>query len=174
MSPASHSSDSSITNPSAPVITPERPDSPAARELIAELDDHLGSRYAAENRHGFSVEKLLRQNVAFFVAWADAHRTQPAGCGGVLLVPAQEHADAFAEIKRMYTRPEFRGRGFGRLMLMHLIAHARDRGHSLLRLETGIHQQEARALYERIGFYAIDPFPPYLPDPMSAFYELRV
>ena len=60
------------------VIAEERPDSPDAVALIGELDDHLGALYASESRHGFSVEKLLRDGVKFFVA-RDGGR--PAGCG---------------------------------------------------------------------------------------------
>jgi putative acetyltransferase len=74
----------------------------------------------------------------------------------------------------MYVRPAFRGRGVGRLMLDHLVAHARQRGLTVIRLETGIHQREAIALYERSGFGRIPPFGPYRADPVSLCYEKRV
>jgi ribosomal protein S18 acetylase RimI-like enzyme len=45
---------------------------------------------------------------------------------------------------------------------------------SLLRLETGIHQKAAIALYERMGFQSIPPFGEYQPDPLSRFYEKRL
>jgi ribosomal protein S18 acetylase RimI-like enzyme len=147
-------------------IAEERPDSPDAVALLAELDTHLGSLYAVESRHGFSVEKLLRDGVAFFVSRDDG---RPAGCGGVLLVGRD-----YAEIKRMYVRPGFRGRGLGRRMLDHLVGYARDRGLTVIRLETGIHQQEAIALYERSGFRRIPPFGPYRDDPVSRCYEKRI
>jgi putative acetyltransferase len=148
------------------VIAEERPDSPDAGALIGELDDHLGALYAVESRHGFSVEKLLRDGVKFFVARDDG---QPAGCGGVLLVSRE-----YAEVKRMYVRPAFRGRRIGRLMLDHLVDHARQHGLSVIRLETGIHQREAIALYEARGFRKIPPFGPYRDDPVSLCYELRL
>src|SRR5437763_13567917 len=97
-------------------ITSERPDTADARALIDELEAHLASLYPRESRHGYSVEKLLREQVAFFVTREDG---RAAGCGGVLFVDRE-----YAEIKRMYVRPAFRGRGFGRLMLDHLVAHA--------------------------------------------------
>ena len=147
----------------AVVMTEERPDSPAAGALIAELDDHLAQRYASESRHGFSVEKLLRDGVAFFVLRDD---DRPAACGGLLLV-GQE----YAEVKRMYVRPAFRGRGFGRRMLDHLVARAAAHGLHVIRLETGIHQREAIALYEGAGFRRIPPFGPYRDDPVSLCYE---
>ena len=80
----------------------------------------------------------------------------------------------YAEIKRMYVRPAFRGRGLGRLMLEHLVAHARAQGLSVVRLETGIHQREAIALYESSGFRRIGPFGPYTDDPVSRCYEKTI
>jgi ribosomal protein S18 acetylase RimI-like enzyme len=74
----------------------------------------------------------------------------------------------------MYVRPAFRGRGYGRLMLDHLANFARSRGVGLLRLETGIHQAAAIALYERAGFRRIPPFGPYTDDPVSRCYEMRI
>jgi ribosomal protein S18 acetylase RimI-like enzyme len=74
----------------------------------------------------------------------------------------------------MYVRPAFRGRGLGRLMLDHLTAHATAQGVALLRLETGIHQHEAIALYERCGFRRIPPFGPYWDDPVSRCYEKAI
>src|SRR5438874_4705930 len=128
----------------AVVINEERPDMPDAVALIDELETHLASLYPRESRHGYSVDKLLRERVAFFVTREDG---RAAGCGGVLVIEG-----AYAEIKRMYVRPAFRGRGLGRLMLDHLIAYAGRQGLTVIRLETGIYQQEAIALYEGSGF----------------------
>jgi putative acetyltransferase len=150
----------------SPIITLERPDTPDAVALIEELESHLASRYPAESRHGFSVEKLLRDEVAFFLL-RDAG--MPAACGGIKLFGTE-----YGELKRMYVRPRFRGRGFGKLMLDHLAEHARRHGVLLLRLETGIHQSEAIGLYERWGFQRIPPFPPYREDPLSRCYEKRL
>ena len=74
----------------------------------------------------------------------------------------------------MYVRPEFRGSGFGKLMLAHLEAHAWAHHIPLLRLETGIYQREAIGLYERMGFHRIPPFGPYTDDPLSRCYEKRL
>ena|SRR5438046_2130566 len=80
----------------------------------------------------------------------------------------------YAEIKRMYVRPGFRGQGLGRLMLGHLAAHIRQRGILLLRLETGIYQSDAIGLYERFGFRRVGPFGAYRDDLLSVFYEMRI
>ena len=74
----------------------------------------------------------------------------------------------------MYVRPQFRGRGFGRLMLNHLADYARSRQLALVRLETGIHKKAAIALYEGMGFKRIPPFADYTDDPLSRCYEKRI
>ena len=148
------------------VIAQVRPDEPDAVALIDELEAHLASLYPRESRHGFSVEKLLREGVDFFLARDDG---QPAGCGGLLMVGRE-----YGEIKRMYVRPQFRGLGFGKLMLDHLADYARHQGVGVLRLETGIHQHAAIGLYEHAGFRSIPPFGAYRLDPLSRFYEKRI
>jgi GNAT superfamily N-acetyltransferase len=132
----------------ATVISPERPDTEDAIALITELEAVLDPLYPSESRHGYSVEKLLRQGVAFFIIRNDGVLV---GCGGVQLFGSE-----YAEIKRMYIRPQFRGRGFAQLMLDHLAEHSRRNGVNVLRLETGIHQHEAIGLYER-AWLQIDP-----------------
>ena len=148
------------------IIASERPDTADAVSLITELEAQLERFYPPESRHGFSVGKLLAENVAFFLLRADA---TPACCGGIKLV-----GDEYGEIKRMYVRPQFRGSGFAKLMLNHLADYASSHAITVLRLETGIHQQEAIGLYERMGFYRIRPFGPYTDDPLSRCYEKRI
>jgi GNAT superfamily N-acetyltransferase len=71
----------------------------------------------------------------------------------------------------MYVRPQFRGLGYGKLLLDHLTDYAREHGMRLLRLETGIYQAAAIRLYEGLGFHCIPPFGPYTDDPLSLCYE---
>jgi putative acetyltransferase len=145
------------------MITSESPDTPDAIALITELEATLEPLYPQESRHGLSVERLIAEAVPFFVLRLDG---VAAGCGGVKLF-----GTVYGEIKRMYVRPAFRGRGFAKLFLNHLSNYAWDQGVRLLRLETGIHQHEAIGLYERTGFRRIPPFGEYKEDPLSLFYE---
>ncbi len=147
-------------------ITPERPDTVDARALISELEAQLEPIYPRESRHGYCVGKLIAEAVAFFLIRNDG---APAGCGGIQLFGTE-----YGEIKRMYVRPQFRGLGFGKLMLNHLADHARAHGIMLLRLETGIHQRAAVGLYERVGFRRIPAFGEYKEDPLSRFYEKHI
>ena len=148
------------------VITKERPDSPDAMQLITELEAHLNPLYPSASRHGYSVEKLVAEAVAFFLT---RHHGVPAGCGGLQLFGTE-----YGEVKRMYVRPQFRSLGLGKLMLDHLADYARGHGIGILRLETGIHQHAAIGLYEQAGFRSIPPFGEYKEDPLSRFYEKRI
>ena len=147
-------------------ITLERPDSDDARTLIEELENYLIPLSPPESRHGYSIEKLLNEQVRFFII---RNNGTPVGCGGVKLFGTD-----YGEIKRMYVRPQFRGLGFAKLMLNHLADYARNHGVAILRLETGIAQRDAIALYERSGFRSIPPFGEYKPDPLSRFYEKQI
>jgi putative acetyltransferase len=149
-----------------PIITRERPDTYDAISLITELEAFLEPLYPSESRHGYSVDKLLAENVAFFVLRAS---DTPVCCGGIELV-----GNEYGELKRMYVRPQFRGLGFAKLMVNHLAEYARARNITLLRLETGIHQREAVGLYEGLGFSRIPPFGSYTDDPLSLYYEKRL
>ncbi|MFN8473077.1 MAG: GNAT family N-acetyltransferase [Anaerolineae bacterium] len=150
----------------AVVITQEAPDSPDAATLVDELEAHLAPLYPVESRHGLSVQRLIAENVAFFVLRTDG---TPAACGGVKL-----YGSEYGEVKRMYVRPEFRGRGFAKLVLSRLEDYTRAQDVDILRLETGIHQQEAVGLYEGAGYHRIPPFGPYWDDPVSLCYEKRL
>lgn len=153
-------------------IRPEDPSTKSARVLIAELDAYLDPLYPSESQHGYDVEKLIGQGVEFFVLYEEG---KAAGCGGVQLYgnPSKPE-DSYGEIKRMYVRPEFRGRAYAKKMLEHLEGVAGAKGYQKLRLEVGISQPEALGLYERTGYYKIPPFGDYWDDPLSLFYEKRL
>ena len=153
--------------PMSIVITEERPDSSDALKLLSELDVELWLHpYPLESRHAFTVDKLLRQGVAFFVARLDG---EPAACGGVKLFDSD-----YAEVKRMYVRPIYRGRGLGKAVLNHLSDYAQQKEISVMRLETGIYQVEAIGLYESWGFQRRPPFGDYKVDPLSVYFEKRL
>jgi GNAT superfamily N-acetyltransferase len=144
-------------------ILEEQPDSPDAVTLIRELDDHLNQLdYPAESRHAFSVDRLVREGVKFVVL---RNRDEAVGCGGVKI------ADDYAEVKRMYVRPQHRGLGYAKQILASLESLARRANVKILLLETGIWQKEAIALYERYGFRRRGPFAEYVEDPMSVYFE---
>jgi GNAT superfamily N-acetyltransferase len=148
------------------IITSERPDTPDAMVLIEELESHLEPFYPQTSRHGYSVEKLIKQGVAFFVT---RRNNVPAGCGGVQFFDLE-----YGELKRMFVRPQYRRLGLAKLMLEHLEAYSLEHEIPLLRLETGIYQKEAIGLYERMGYRGRPPFGEYTNDPLSVFFEKKI
>ena len=147
-------------------ITAERPDTEDARQLLSELDAYLlALDYPPESRHAYPVEKLLREQVAFFVTRYD---NEAAGCGGIQCYPD------YAEVKRMYVRPSHRGNGLGKAMLDHLAEHAQQQKINVLRLETGIYQVEAIGLYERYGFQRREPFSDYEISSLNIYFEKQL
>ncbi len=135
--------------------------------LIAELDAYLFPLYPEESRHGYSVDKLLVQKVEFYVLY---HLGEPVGCSGVQFYSGSD-GSRYGELKRMYVREGFRGKGFARQLLQHIERRVVAEDIALLRLETGIHQPVAVSLYEKSGYYRIGPFGEYQDDPFSIFME---
>ncbi|HKR13570.1 MAG TPA: GNAT family N-acetyltransferase [Pyrinomonadaceae bacterium] len=143
------------------------PDSEDAVKLTGELDAHLWTHpYPPQSRHAFSVEKMLREGVIFFVTH---YEERLAGCGGIKIFDGD-----YGEVKRMFVRPEFRGKGLGKAMLAHLADYAHSKDLDLLRLETGIYEVEAIGLYQGFGFERRAPFGEYVEDPLSVYLEKNI
>lgn len=96
-----------------------------------------------------------------------------AGCGAVRVVKDAD-TEPYGEIKGMFVQPHFRGRGLSKALMEQLEAHVRAQGIPLVRLEAGVHQAEALALYERMGYDRREPFGPHAPDPRLVFMEKRL
>lgn len=135
-------------------------------DLLHQSDAYMASLYPAESNHMVPASALLSPGFEFYLCHAPEGAV--AGCCGLAL------KDGYGEVKRMYLHPQMRGRGFGRAMLDHLIKRAEALGLPALRLEVGIHQPEALALYTACGFTQTGPFGEYLPDPLSLFYEKTI
>jgi putative acetyltransferase len=91
-----------------------------------------------------------------------------AGCAA--LRPA---AGANGEMKRLYVRPAYRGRGLGRRLAEAVVGAARAAGCRALLLDTLPKMAAAIALYGELGFVPRGPYAP-APTPGALFFELRL
>jgi len=79
---------------------------------------------------------------------------QIAGC-----VALHKLEDDTCEMKRLYLRPDFRGKGLGRALAHRIIWEARQIGYQRMRLDTVEPvMKDAVAMYRRIGFREITPY----------------
>ncbi|MBK6472513.1 MAG: GNAT family N-acetyltransferase [Betaproteobacteria bacterium] len=151
------------------VIRRERPDQPEVEALLAALDGYLMSLYPPEANHILDVQALLGADVAFFVA---RDGEQAMGTAAYRRMPGEPETGgvAYGEVKRMYVDPAYRGRRLGVQLLGALEDGLRADGCRLAVLETGRHQHEAVALYERCGYTERAAFGGYPDNGLSVFY----
>ena len=124
--------------------------SPVVQALVAENLADLSERYGGTGDDTpITAADFTPPAGAFLVAVLDGELVASAGW--------RRHGDD-AELKRMFTRPQARGRGVARRMLAAIEASAREAGCRRVILETGDKQPEAVALYESAGYERIPDF----------------
>ena len=146
-------------------VLPTDPASKASSLLIAQSDRYLKSLYPPESQHLESVAALQLPNVTFFGGYFE---NKLVACGAVKVL---EDDCCYGEIKRVFVIEQWRGRGFSKHIMASLEQHLKVLSIRLVRLETGIKQPEALALYASLGYKVREPFGNYRYDPLSIFME---
>ena len=133
----------------------------AVRELFREYARVVGSPICFESFER-EISSLPGEYSCLLVVEESG---QLAGCAALRSI-----GEGIAEMKRLYVRPAFQGRGLGRLLTERIIHEARESGHKRICLDTLPLMGSALALYRSLGFREI---PPYGSNPPEAIcFEL--
>jgi putative acetyltransferase len=147
--------------PTISVVDATHPD---AEELIRQLSEELGTVYGHDGSGAFSPADVAVPRAAFVIAYLN---NQPVACGAIR--PFSDDPTT-VEVKRMFVVPSARGKGISRLILRKLESLASFFSYTSIKLETGIHQHAAIALYEKEGYGRIPCYGKYVTDPVSLCY----
>lgn len=143
-----------------------RPDDLTGADSRALVVRHLKGMHETsppDSVFALDIDALLAPGVSFWTGWSD---------GEIACMGALKQLDAAnGEIKSMRVADAFLGKGAGRAMLHHVMAHARGLGIRKLWLETGSADAfvPALKLYESEGFAFCGPFGDYVENPFSRF-----
>jgi GNAT superfamily N-acetyltransferase len=127
----------------------------AQQREIHEIDGGRGQRFMPDDDSVYLVAVVGGRAVAC-AAW----RALPG--------------DGVAELKRMYVRPAFRGRGIARQLIVAVEEEALAAGRPVIRLETGSHLPASIALYRSSGYLPIPAYGEYAGNPSSVCFEKRL
>ncbi|MBO1254951.1 GNAT family N-acetyltransferase [Alteromonas sp. 5E99-2] len=138
-------------------------------DVIGLLQEHLQDMHATsppESVHALDVNGLKSPEITFFRGTVHG---QLVGCIAIKHLENNE-----AEIKSMRIANEYRGHGYARQLLTHIIEYSKTLNLTRLNLETGSQTffDPARALYFKFGFKTCLPFADYKADPNSHFMSL--
>lgn len=117
-------------------------------------DRHIIDSYFDPQKFAAELEGLpgdfARPNGALLVAEEDG---AIAGC-----VALRRLENGACEMKRMFVRSDFHGRGLGDLLGRAIVDEARSMGYRRMMLDTGPRQREAQGLYRKLGFAQTEPY----------------
>ena len=127
-------------------------DHPDFGRLVTELDAYL--RILDGDDHEFYAQfnktNLLKNALICY------HNGKAVGIGAY-----KEFDPQTAEIKRMYTLPEYRGKGIAKAIVTELELWAKEEGYAVAILETGYMQKDAIGLYQKLGYEITENFGQY-------------
>jgi len=133
-------------------------------ELVKHLDAELAIRDGSEHAYYAQFNKVDAIKHVI-VTYSD---DRAVSCGAI-----KEFEPDAMEVKRMYTLPEYRGKGIAAAVLNELEKWAAEIGCSRCVLETGMKQPEAIRLYEKSGYLVIPNYGQYVGRENSVCFEKK-
>ena len=102
-----------------------------------------------------NIHETYMKNGCFWCLYADALLI---GTVAVRNIKVKNTNKKIAELKRMFIMNDYRGKGYGRLMLDTAIVYSRDNGFAKILLDTRIEHDKAIELYREYGFLEIPAY----------------
>lgn len=132
------------------------------RELFWEYLSWANSKLNEEYQISFDIKDMLENDLEHIqkylppvgLIYLANHDNQAVG-----IACMKKIGEDMMEIKRMYVRPKFRKMGVARKLLELISLKAQEENYSLLRLDTNLFMKAAQALYKKMGFKEINPYP---------------
>ena len=128
--------------------------------VAEQFKEHHGIEISAPG--GLTVREYARRGVDSLASYAPPR-------GVCYLVKVDEEMigmgalrkirDGVGEIKRMYVKPEYRGKGIGRALLNRLLENAEEYGYSRVLLDTAKWMTIAQSMYLSFGFRYRERYP---------------
>jgi putative acetyltransferase len=150
-------------------VSVETPLQDDVRDLVEALNAHMLPLSPLEFQFKMTVEQMAEPDTTVFVARDEDGKA--VGCGALKM-----HDNGVGELKRMFTRPEVRGKRIGSHLVDAIVELARAKGASRLVLETGTGPgfDGAWRLYDNSGFVRCGVVLDYPDSEYSAFFEKRL
>lgn len=130
--------------------------------LTSHLDAYLAEKDGRDHAFYNQYNGISQINYALVYYFEE----RPVACGAI-----KEFGKNAMEVKRMFTLPEYRGKGIAGLLLAELESWAKELGAKQVVLETGKKQVEAISLYERSGYERITNYGQYIGIKTSVCFE---
>jgi len=131
------------------------------KQLVVLLDEELGNTYSEEYDfyNQFNQIDEIKNVVVVYKGGI------PSGCGAI-----KKYDSETMEVKRMYTKKEYRGMGIASIVLNELEKWSKEMQYTKCILETGTEQHAAMALYQKKGYELIPNYGQYSGVPTSICY----
>ncbi|WP_339144268.1 GNAT family N-acetyltransferase [Pseudoalteromonas galatheae] len=143
-------------------------DDPQVVAVFSEIDKLMNSLYPIASAQSLSIEEINQPNV---YAVGLQNEEGIVACGAIV---KQFDKTLYGEIKRLYVKPSYRGKGLSKRIMQILLHYAGEAQIPLIRLETGSKQVSAISLYESLGFERCERFGMYRDNPLSVFMALSL
>ncbi|MGN0563993.1 MAG: GNAT family N-acetyltransferase [Candidatus Heritagella sp.] len=126
------------------------------RLLDMDLDRRVGKEIQRDKYNAYNQLDKIQEAMVVYAG------NTPIGAGAI-----RRYSGTEAEIKRMFVRPEYQGRGIGTELVRLLLGWAEELGYKRVILETGERLEAACAVYRKLGFEKIPNYGPYVNMPES-------